>query len=551
MSKKKMYVEMDAAYAQKMISEVSAYPDKMKTVDISEIPFNSEFPTGYTDKCQYATYATSACGDSQTNLILIYNRKDHNEMDQDMLTFYYNPKDNSPSVSGVKLPHGDYDGRTQEYADAYSTLSAMVASGFTPLSDQTKDAVEYANKYIQELKEEIEEDEKKKGQCIICRTKNVYLTDEHIIPDALGGIIHSYRVCDTCNSTLGQYVDPLLVNNFLIKFQRNLHKIPGKSGYIPNPLTAKSAIGSDGRNYRLEENDGHILPKLIPKKIEEKNGVIEQISDEYGEKDIQKAVEKFCKRNGFTIRKNTKIEINPPKNLSFKIQSILNLDDFKLPFLKIGYEFAVERIKEYFDDSYAHEISDALKNHNLSRLTKNIFRSSCFEKGLNEHIEIFVDNTKHNKHIILLDPTPRGLLCLISLFGDFSMLLYLSEKDYTSVCEPIICVNELKRDSFVEMSLDDAAKRIQQIKNIVFFDSFGKKIEDLYACDINHEPVVFIGGKSPVSLINVINSLNQCESIQLKEMYEYDLPKSSYALFPKKGMIEVSKVMLFYELNKL
>lgn len=95
MSKKKMYIEMDATYAEKMISEVSACPDKMKTVDISRIPFNSEFPTSYTDKCQYATYATSACSDSQTNLILIYNRKDHNEMDQDMFAFYYNPKDNS------------------------------------------------------------------------------------------------------------------------------------------------------------------------------------------------------------------------------------------------------------------------------------------------------------------------------------------------------------------------------------------------------------------------------------------------------------------------
>lgn len=158
MRKKKMYIAMDATYAEKMISEVSACPDKMKTVDISRIPFNSEFPTSYTDKCQYATYATSACSDSQTNLILIYNRKDHNEMDQDMFAFYYNPKDNSPSVSGVKLPHGDYDGRTQDYADAYSTLSAMVASGFIPLSDQTKDAVEYANKYIQELKEKIEKE---------------------------------------------------------------------------------------------------------------------------------------------------------------------------------------------------------------------------------------------------------------------------------------------------------------------------------------------------------------------------------------------------------
>ena len=158
MTKKKVFLALDKEYAEKLISEVSASPGYIRAVEIGELPFNPEFPTSYTDKCQYATYATTACCDSQTNLILIYNRKDHNEMDQDMFAFYYNPKDNSPSVSGVKLPHGDYDGRTQDYADAYSTLSAMVASCFIPLSDQTKDAVEYANKYIQELKEKIEKE---------------------------------------------------------------------------------------------------------------------------------------------------------------------------------------------------------------------------------------------------------------------------------------------------------------------------------------------------------------------------------------------------------
>ena len=161
MSKKKIYMELDAEYAQSLISEVSACPGKMNSVDISAIPFNPEFPAEYTEKCQYATYATSACGNSQTNLILIYNRKDYNDMDQDMFAFYYDPNDNRPSVSGVKLPHGDYEGRTQDYTDAYSILSAMAASGFIPLSDQTKDAVEYANKNIQKLKTKIEEDSKK------------------------------------------------------------------------------------------------------------------------------------------------------------------------------------------------------------------------------------------------------------------------------------------------------------------------------------------------------------------------------------------------------
>lgn len=159
MSKKDIYVELDSTYAAHLISEVSASPNKMKTVDISQVPFNPQFPTSYTNKCHYATYATSACNDgSQVNLVLIYNREDHADMDQDMFAFYYNPNDNVPAVSGVKLPHGNYPGRTQDYSTASSYLNMMAAHDFEPLSGQTQDAVNYANKYIKDLKQQIDKD---------------------------------------------------------------------------------------------------------------------------------------------------------------------------------------------------------------------------------------------------------------------------------------------------------------------------------------------------------------------------------------------------------
>lgn len=389
-----------------------------------------------------------------------------------------------------------------------------------------------------------------KGQCIICRKENVELTDEHIIPDSIGGLIHSYRVCKVCNSELGQHVDNLLVNNFLVKFHRFLHKIPGKSGFIPNPLTAKSADGSDGHKYRLEEENGQIIPKLIPQKIEEKNGVIEIVSDEYGEKDVQKSVEKFCERNGFVLRETTKVKIPPPKDLHFNIQSTLNIDDFKLPFLKIGYEFAIEHIKDYFNDSYAVEVSKSLCNYDLSKMTINPFRSSCLNKNLNNILDNFIDNSKNNKHVILLDPTPKGLVCLISLFGQLSMLLFLSENDYTSCSDAITCVNELGKNP-IEMTLTDVVARIQQIKCINFFNSSGKQISAPFAMDKNYEPVIFVNKEKPEPLSSIINSLNQSELAPLKEVYEYNLPKSSYVLFQNLGMIEISKVQLLYELHKL
>ena len=51
---------------------------------------------------------------------------------------------------------------------------------------------------------------------MICRKDNVELSDEHIIPDAKGGVMHSYQACKKCNSMLGQEIDPLLTNHKLI-----------------------------------------------------------------------------------------------------------------------------------------------------------------------------------------------------------------------------------------------------------------------------------------------------------------------------------------------
>lgn len=66
--------------------------------------------------------------------------------------------------------------------------------------------------------------------CIICRKGNVIRSDEHIIPMSLGGYMHTWNVCKSCNSKLGQNVDPLLTNHYLIQWERYFHKLKGESG---------------------------------------------------------------------------------------------------------------------------------------------------------------------------------------------------------------------------------------------------------------------------------------------------------------------------------
>ena len=47
-----------------------------------------------------------------------------------------------------------------------------------------------------------EEIKSKKGHCIICHRDEQELSDEHVIPEAIGGYYHIYCVCKECNSKL-------------------------------------------------------------------------------------------------------------------------------------------------------------------------------------------------------------------------------------------------------------------------------------------------------------------------------------------------------------
>ena len=106
-----------------------------------------------------------------------------------------------------------------------------------------------------------------KGHCIICHQDDVELSDEHVIPDAIGGYIHCYRVCAECNSHLGDHVDAHLLNHYLIKGARYVHKLKGKKGAIPNPLTGDGVLNT-GEKVRVEDVNGVSTPRILPQSPE-------------------------------------------------------------------------------------------------------------------------------------------------------------------------------------------------------------------------------------------------------------------------------------------
>ena len=137
-----------------------------------------------------------------------------------------------------------------------------------------------------------------KGYCIICRKENKTLSDEHVIPDSIGGYYHIYTVCKECNSKLGDNVDIKLLNHTLIELHRFSRRMKGKKGNIPNPFNVKS-VTDTGQRVRVEDKNGILTPYLLPDIKSNAEGTHIQITlDKRDEKEIEKIISKKLKKQG-------------------------------------------------------------------------------------------------------------------------------------------------------------------------------------------------------------------------------------------------------------
>ena len=96
-------------------------------------------------------------------------------------------------------------------------------------------------------------------KCIFCREETAG-SEEHIIPDALGGTIVIRQVCKPCNSKLGHDIDDALINSFPAQLARFTLGIANRDGKIPNPFGAGTT--EDGRRVQVDVKDGIPTPKL-------------------------------------------------------------------------------------------------------------------------------------------------------------------------------------------------------------------------------------------------------------------------------------------------
>lgn len=289
--------------------------------------------------------------------------------------------------------------------------------------------------------------------CIICREKKEEFSDEHVIPDAIGGYYHIYNVCKDCNSIMGNKIDNKLVSHILSKQLRFLKKLEGKSGEIPNPFDGIHHIKDDDtRKVCLipDEELGftpYLLPIISDEKINENEYRISISVDDNDVNKVDDILRKKMQRLGLNKIISKEMNQSSKKGVIVNIHDSFDLVEFKIGLLKIAYEFAVEKIENYFEDKMAVEISDVLRNVNYERVTKYVNIGDGFTKQILTPFEEYLDFESGKHYIILLNNNGK-LYCLLSIFHMFIVGVQLSDEPYLDDLEIIIGINDYDKKAF-------------------------------------------------------------------------------------------------------
>jgi len=308
-------------------------------------------------------------------------------------------------------------------------------------------------------------------KCIICRkeVQEKDFSDEHVIPDSIGGLYHINNVCKTCNSYLGREVDSKLVNHYFTTFMRFNENIKGKTGKIPNPFDGTHKLKNDDETKvkMILDNDGMPIPYLVPrviKKFSEDKIEIQLHLDSLDQHKQDEILKKILKREKVSDNSHKIVTKNEPIINRFKpeimMEKSIDIKEFKIGLLKIAYEFAVDSIKEYFDDNNAIEISKFLLNSDYNQIDK-YFIGSGLEKEVLKPLEILFDLNKKRHLLVLMFVKDYGLICFISLYNLFNIVVRLSENNYLEN-NMIVVSNNLEDNVFEKLDIFEVYKKISK-----------------------------------------------------------------------------------------
>ncbi|WP_429082547.1 HNH endonuclease [Aeromonas bivalvium] len=299
-------------------------------------------------------------------------------------------------------------------------------------------------------------------ECIICRQNEVLFSDEHVIPDALGGYYHIKNVCKKCNSHLGSKVDTKLVDNKFIQLLRLQHKTLGKSKRLPNPYSGNITLNDDIRFQNRIDDNGHVYQYVLPsppliKNLDDGKVELNFTLDEMDYPLSTQIIERILNKNNLSTKSYSVEKEDVALDLS-GVKTIISIEpyEFKIGLLKIAYEFAVDSINQYYQDQEAINISKILLNADYNAALEYVHGSgfdNIIELNFKEYLKVDDDS-----HFLLLCCIPNeGLICFISLFNSMSVSVKLSS-NHSYMEAPIFGINETSKKKFFKKSVLDISR---------------------------------------------------------------------------------------------
>ncbi|MDE6287226.1 MAG: HNH endonuclease [Muribaculaceae bacterium] len=384
--------------------------------------------------------------------------------------------------------------------------------------------------------------------CIICHKKNVEASDEHIIPLALGGVMHTWNVCKTCNSRFGEDVDTLLTDHDLISFQRHQHRLRGQSKQIPASPLEGTFQGDDGEKYRVEYNDGKFEAHPFPKFIEEGRGHLTLSIDPRDLKKADDMIKKYCRRKHYKIdetqRRVSPVYERPAPEVTVNLH--IDIMRFRLAIVKIAYEFAATLFPDLLHDETMTRIADILHDAAFDRLGELVFIGNGFNNLMPMILGDFVDFDNPKRHYIFLTNLDDGLYCCVKLFNTFFLGVKLSDKVYNAADNAILAINDFEKHQYDLYTLEELADKVNAFSGVSFILSGSKsettKFPEPVCCTPDGECLLFTTPElcaGPVTLI-----MSRIPEAEVSTSIENGISTTTYEIGGRLGFLTQSGKLL-------
>lgn len=268
--------------------------------------------------------------------------------------------------------------------------------------------------------------------CILCVNERD-LTEEHIVPDCVGGSLKPKLLCKDCNSSIGSTIDGPFSNTILVQLPRQFYQIPGRSGRVPNPFGNYGSTNHEGRelSVRLDEQVRPYVKPIITEKNTDRGIEVNITVDK--EDDIESIFRKKITRRyrslgmpegeiqtkvAQDVQNAKKAAVAASYQPTIKYSFSIDPNIFILESIKIAYELAALELGE----KYVKNSPTAEKLRRAIRCQRRDEIASDPGIDFGPLKAILPDREAH--YILLLHNS-----CVVSIFGITSVVKFCEENE--------------------------------------------------------------------------------------------------------------------------